>query len=609
MKKKMGKQVSTAALVLLMVVCQNSVVFAEGEMGNPSDVVLNEIESNGDTTDWVEVYNKGTYAVDISGWYLTDDDTSRLEKGKTIPLPEGTILEPGEYFVFDQYVNFDFGLGAPDEANLFDKAGNLVEKYSWSKHADVTYARVPDGTGNFVEAGVSTKSVKNESGELEKPSFPDAIAWSGSDHVMTYDDGITMFKADSSGLDFHNGQLYCINNKKGTFWVLDVNKDGTMDYADGFTAAGKNLAFLSDAQQPENSNPDAEGITVDQQGIAYAAVERDNNQKNVNYNVLLQFDPWEKNTTVTASREWDITALLPDVPANAGIEAVEWVAASDLEGKLVDQNTGKLFEINKYPNAVANGLFFVALENNGHIYALALNNDNSAVVVAEIDPGIGGAMALDYDTYEDILWVGADDGYGNISAQISFNGTMNPSVTLMNPPAEMDITRNNEGLAIADPEYTVDGLRPVYHFMDGVESGVLTISYLNCDYEEEKEPEEHAHTEVIVKGIQPTCTENGLSDGVQCKECKAWLTEQKELPATGHMDENKDGKCDVCGKVQTSVVKPVDGKQERADSVKTGDQNSWVVWSVLAICSACVLIGTQMTMTRKSCFNTSKKSF
>lgn len=87
------------------------------------------------------------------------------------------------------------------------------------------------------------------------------------------------------------------------------------------------------------------------------------------------------------------------------------------------------------------------------------------------------------------MWVGADDGYGNISAQIVFNGTDKPAVTLVNPPAEMDVTRNNEGFAIAGPEYTVNGLRPVFHFMDGTDTGVLTISYLSCNYN----PDDNAH--------------------------------------------------------------------------------------------------------------------
>lgn len=489
--KRNWKKLCSLGMAFAVLVSQPKMVFAEesltaDEWGNASDVVINEIESNGDATDWVEIYNKGNAPVDISGWYITDDDTSRLEKNKTTPLPEGTILQPGTFFVFDQHVNFEFGLGAPDEVNLFTQEQELVEKYSWSAHAQGTYARIPDGTGALTDTSISTKGTANETEESTKPVFPDAKPWPGSDNVVTYDENVTMFQSDSSGLDFYQGQLYCINNKKSTFWVLDVHQDGSMDYADGFTAEGKNLAFWADRENPKSSNPDAEGITIDGEGNAYAAAERDNNHKEVNYNVILQFDPWEEKSTVVASREWNLTELLPDVPANAGIEAVEWISNGELEGVLIDQNTGEAFEAKDYPNAVAEGLFFVALEKNGHVYALALNEDATAQVIAEIDSGIGGAMALDYDSYEKVLWVGADDGYGNISAKITFNGTDTPSVELINPPKEMDVTRNNEGFAIAEPEYTVNGLRPVYHFMDGVNSGVLTISYLNCDYQEAK---------------------------------------------------------------------------------------------------------------------------
>lgn len=494
-------------------------------VGAREDVVLNEIESNGDTTDWVEIYNKGTLPVDISGWYITDDNTNRLDKGKTTPLPEETMLEPGAYYVFEQYADFDFGLGAPDEVNLFDGNGDLVEKYSWSVHAEGVYARVPDGTGSFIDTAVSTKGAANQDTPNVKPTFPDAVAWPGSDKVVTYDEGVSMFRADSSGLDFYKGQLYCINNKNGTFWVMDVKKDGTLTYADGFTAAGKNLAFLADAANPAASNPDAEGITVDQAGNAYAAVERDNNHKDVNYNVILKFDPWAAGPTVVASKEWNITQVLPDVPANAGIEAVEWVSNQELEGKLFDRNTGAPYTAAAYPNMAEGGVFFVALEYNGHVYALALNKDGSAQIIADIDPGMGGAMALDYDSYEGILWVGADDGYGNVSAQIRWNGTEQPGITLVNPPAGMDVTRNNEGFAIAEPEYTVDGLRPVYHFMDGVDTGVLTISYLNCDYKA-PQPEKP-----VKKPTSGGGSSSGSDAGAQ-SNAQAKLTQAKS-PQTG----------------------------------------------------------------------------
>lgn len=534
--------------------------------GSKEDIVLNEIESNGDTTDWVEIYNKGTLQVDISGWYITDDDVSRLDNNKTTPLPEGTTLNPGEYLVFDQYVNFDFGLGAPDEVNLFDQTGALVEKYSWSTHAQGVYARIPDGTGNFVDTAVSTKGTANNADAVEKPTFPNAIAWPGSDKVVTYDEGVSMFKSDSSGLDFYKGQLYCINNKNGMFWVMDVNKDGSMDYADGFTAEGKNLAFLKDASNPTMSNPDAEGITVDAEGNAYAAVERDNNNKNVNYNVILKFDPWAEESTVVASKEWNITDVLPDVPANAGIEAVEWVPNNEVEGKLFDQNTGTTYKASNYPDATGNGVFFVALENNGHVYGLALNQDGSATIIADIDPGIGGAMALDYDSYEGILWVGADDGYGNVSAQIRFNGTSNPQITLVAPPTGMDVTRNNEGFAIAEPEYTVDGLRPVYHFTDGVNTGVLTISYLNCDYQ----TPQHIHVDEDKDGI--------------CDSCGARLTEIKEpekknenpgsASSEGNGSDNEKDKKNV----------------NKSEAPKTGDINSAAIWMMLIFISATGLI-------------------
>lgn len=425
--------------------------------GYKADVVINEIESNGDVTDWVEIYNKGTAPVDISGWYITDDNTSRKAAGKVIPLPEGTLLNPGQFYVFDQNIDFDFGLGAPDEVNLFDNTDTLVEKISWSTHAAGVLARVPDGTGAMTEVGTSTKGKSNNGETTTKPDYKGAIEWPGSDKVITYDEGISMFQSDSSGLDFYKGQLYCINNKKGTFLVMNVNKDGSLDYADGFTQTGKNLAFAHDAANPSSSNPDAEGITVDGNGLAYAAVERDNNNNKVNSNWILQFNPWEAGPTVVASAEWDITSLLPDVPANAGIEATEWVSNSDVAGRLYDENTGAPFDPMNYPNAAASGIFFVALEDNGHVYAFVLNNDGSAQRIADIDPDIGGAMALDYDRYEKILWVGADDGYGNISARIKFNGTASPEVTLVNPPAGMDVTRNNEGFAIAEPEFTVDG--------------------------------------------------------------------------------------------------------------------------------------------------------
>lgn len=575
-------------------------------------VVINEIESNGDATDWVEIINTGSESVDISGWYVLDNDPVG-HKADVTPVPSGTTLAAGAIYVFDQNKDFTFGLGKADEATVYDASGIVVDSYAWTSHANGVYARIPDGTGAFQDFATSTKGKLNEvvnpvvinevqsndpdggadwielanptSGELDisgiviKDSkdkdpytipegtkipangflvikqdntgtngfafglgkgdsvrlfengkqiasttwpadthtdptwglYPDVngttykntaeatpgaankfsdtvqvIDWPGSNDVKVYDTKPT-FLEDSSGLDFANGKLYAVDNGTATFWVMDVAKDGTLTFAPGFEK-GKRVSFRKDAGNASAKGPDAEGITVDGNGMVYLASERDNNDKGKNYDTILMVDPNTAGTSLTAQKEWDITSSLPSVSANMGIEAVEWVSSADIVGKLIDKNTGKPFDPADYPNAYAGGVFFVALEDNGHVYAYVLNSDETAVQIADIDSRLGGAMALDYDTYTKTLWVAADDGYANRMAKISFNGTDTPEITHVLPATGVDTTSNNEGFAIASAEYTVNGQRPVYRFRDGVTNGALTIGSINSDYKAATDP-------------------------------------------------------------------------------------------------------------------------
>ena len=569
-------------------------------------IVINEVESNGDTTDWVEIMNVGTQSVDISGWYLLDNDPVG-HKADVTPVPNGTALTPGALYVFEQNKDFTFGLGKADKAVIYDAGGSIIAEYEWTVHANGVYARIPDGTGEFQDFATATKGKKNKvvnpvvinevqsndpNGgpdwvELANPTdkvldisglvlkdnkdkdpytipdgttipangflviyqddsgakgfafglgkgdsvrlfedgeqiavttwpdgshtnptwglypdvngssyqntleatpgaankfagIPDVIAWPGSDEVHTFDTTPT-FLEDSSGLDFANGKLYAVDNGTATFWVMNVAKDGTLTFASGFEQ-GKRVCFRKDANNAKAKGPDAEGITVDGSGMVYLASERDNSAKGVNYNTILMVDPNEAGTRLVAQKEWDLTASLPQVSANMGIEAVEWVANADVAGKLIDQNTGSAFDAAKYPHAVAGGVFFVALEDNGHVYAYVLNKDETVVQIADIDAKLGGAMALDYDTYEKKLWVAADDGYGNRMARITLNGSSAPEIVHVLPAAGVNTAANNEGFAIAGAEYTVNGQRPVYRFCDGVTSGALTIGSMSCNY-------------------------------------------------------------------------------------------------------------------------------
>ena len=54
------------------------------------------------------------------------------------------------------------------------------------------------------------------------------------------------------------------------------------------------------------------------------------------------------------------------------------------------------------------------------------------------------------------------------------------------------------------------------------------------------------HTEVTDAAVKATCTTEGKTEGKHCSVCSVVLVAQTTIPALGHKDENKDGKCDVC---------------------------------------------------------------
>lgn len=564
-------------------------------------IVINEVESNDDESDWVEIYNAGTTTVDLTGWYLFDDDPVG-HAAEISPVADRTVLNPGEFYVFDGNKHFTFGLGKADKVTIFNKAGVSIAEYSWAAHANGVYARIPDGTGELIEFATSTKGkanivtnpvrlnevqssdsnggpdwieLANPTGEaldisgivmkdnddehqyvipegttisangffvvtdeifgfglgkndsvrlfendrliasttwtdhtnptwglypdvtgneyrntkVETPGapnkfadIPEMITWPGNGEVEIFDTEPT-FLEDSSGLDFFKGQLYAVDNGTGKFWILDVLKDGKLSFAKGFEN-GKRVRFQKDADDATAAGPDAEGITVDGDGFVYIASERDNNVKGVNYNTILKVDPHKQGDDLVALQQWDLTASLPQVSANMGIEAVEWVSNANVKGKLYDQNTNTVFDATNYPNAISNGVFFVALEDNGHVYAYVLNEDGSFVQIADIDSKIGGAMALDYDKFENVLWVVADNGYANRAAKISFNGEKQPEITHILPASGVDIRFNNEGFAIAEAIFTKDGQRPVYRFKDGDKFGALSIGSIFSDYKD-----------------------------------------------------------------------------------------------------------------------------
>jgi len=110
-------------------------------LATPGAVLINEVLAHSDETygDVIELYNTGSTAVDLSGWYLSDDKQNLLK----YRIADGTILAAGAYLMRTQADNF--GVAAAD-------AGCLVG-FGLSEYGDDVYLSSPAVVSRILVAG------------------------------------------------------------------------------------------------------------------------------------------------------------------------------------------------------------------------------------------------------------------------------------------------------------------------------------------------------------------------------------------------------------------------------------------------------------------------
>lgn len=136
-----------------------------------SPIRINEVlPSNGsgcadeanERNDWIELYNTSNKAVDLAGYSLTDDTAS---PDKSV-IPEGVTIDAKSALLFwadatpDQgktHLKFKLSSTA-EEVVLYDEEGRQADLVRWGDsssqvlyqaYSDVSFARVPDGTGEW----------------------------------------------------------------------------------------------------------------------------------------------------------------------------------------------------------------------------------------------------------------------------------------------------------------------------------------------------------------------------------------------------------------------------------------------------------------------------
>jgi hypothetical protein len=104
----------------------------DGQVLEPGSIVINELLANpdGGASDWIELHNTTSEAIDLGGWYLSDDanDPTRYE------IAAGTTLAAGGYLVFSEVQHF---------GNQDDPGCNTP--FGLSKNGETVYLQASSG--------------------------------------------------------------------------------------------------------------------------------------------------------------------------------------------------------------------------------------------------------------------------------------------------------------------------------------------------------------------------------------------------------------------------------------------------------------------------------
>jgi hypothetical protein len=129
-----------------------------------SKLVINELmavnlttaaDQNREYDDWIEIYNLSNASIDLSGFYLTD---SKKEPTKWT-FPDSTIITANGYLIvwadkdtLQSGLHTNFKLSpAGEKLYLLATDLSIIDKVEYPvQDVEVSYARVPNGTGDFV---------------------------------------------------------------------------------------------------------------------------------------------------------------------------------------------------------------------------------------------------------------------------------------------------------------------------------------------------------------------------------------------------------------------------------------------------------------------------
>jgi len=168
-------------LIFLLIISISSNLISSGQ------VLINEIcSANGDIvydpdfyefSGWIELYNSGNSAADISSYFISDDE---LEISKW-QIPPGTIIAPNEYLIIwcdkkNTGYHTNFSLDSDGEVVVLSTSSQMqVDKVTFPKqYTNVSYGRLNNGSTIGHLTLPSPNNANNDSSgtvQLDKPTL------------------------------------------------------------------------------------------------------------------------------------------------------------------------------------------------------------------------------------------------------------------------------------------------------------------------------------------------------------------------------------------------------------------------------------------------------
>jgi CotH kinase protein/Chitobiase/beta-hexosaminidase C-terminal domain/Lamin Tail Domain len=159
---KSGWVLLVLAVILIGFGSCTPLVLDETENASVNYIYINELMASnlsagidlyyGNFSDWIEIYNSSNEIIDLTGHFLTDN----LNRPQKWPIPEGTIVEPGKYYIFwadgeNIYNHTNFKLSREgEEIAIFNTLGVMVDHVIFGAQlADTSYGRKRDGDSEW----------------------------------------------------------------------------------------------------------------------------------------------------------------------------------------------------------------------------------------------------------------------------------------------------------------------------------------------------------------------------------------------------------------------------------------------------------------------------